>query len=46
MAHGMSKIRKNQKGQTENGHMGKQMRKAEMKKRLDDELDEDIQDVT
>lgn len=38
MAHGMSKIRKNQKGQKENGQIGKQMLKSELQKRLKDEM--------
>jgi hypothetical protein len=36
----MSAIRKNKKGQTENGHMGKNMRKAELRKRLKEDLEE------
>lgn len=40
MANGMHTIRKNQKGQTERGRMGKQMRKAELRKRLKEDLEE------
>lgn len=37
MSSGMNKIRKNKKGQTVNGHMGKNMRKAELVKELTEE---------